>query len=525
MLRSTILIAFFTILAKIAGLVRIMVFGNQFGDSAVVDIFVAALRLPDLLFNLLILGTLSVAFIPVFVEYKNKNRAEAYEIASTIFNIVLIGMGVMGVMGAIFAPALTSIIVPGFDENARAETARLTRILMLSPLIFSLSSVLTSVLQSNKRFLLSAIAPLFYTLSIIGSVFWLYPVLGVAGIGWGAVIGALLHFLIQLPQAVKLGLRPFSTFSWQHAGVKKIGRLFLPRILALDLGQISFLIVSIVGSALATGTIARFYYAYDLQAVPLGIFAISFAVAAFPTMSEFFEKRDLAGFKRFFSRTAIQILFLMIPISVLMLILRAQIVRLIPGGGPGTAFDFTATRLTAAAFGFFTLSLFAQGLTPLLARCFFALQNTVIPLVISITAAALNILLAIFLTRYFGGEALALAFSVAAIFNMLALFLALRRRLGDLHDNFLLLHTIKILIASIVMAAAAYLTLYAVAPLVDMTTYLGVLLQALSAIAVAIAVYLIAGLAVRLPETSQLLAILKNWLTKFTTNLFTGLDT
>lgn len=515
-IRATILIAFFSILSKILGLGRWMVFSNRLGASGESDIYVAAFRFPDLIFNLLILGTLSAAFIPVFVEYLGRDREEAFVVASTIFNITLAVMAFLGFIGFLLSPLLVKILVPGFSEEAKIQTAHLTRILMLAPLLFGLSSVLTSVLHSHKRFLMASVAPLFYNLSIIIGVVFFFPRFGLAGIVWAGVAGAFLHFAVQLPLALRFGLKPLKYFALHHAGVKKIGGLFLPRIFGIELGQISLLAASVIGSTLAAGSITSFYYAYDLYTVPIGILAVPFALASFPYMSEFFAKKDFSGMKKFFSETMVQILFLIIPVSVIMLLLRAQLVRLIFGAGGNTNFSFADTRLTAQALGFFVLSLFAQSLVPFLARCFYALQNTLIPVISGAIAAAVNIGLAVFFTRVGGADTMALAFSVAIVLHMAIMLAILHRRLGGLEDEFIILRVVKISVASILMGIAAYLTLYLVAPFVDMSTYVGVLAQTLAALAAALVTYFIAGHAVKLPETKQVLGVLKDWFAKFT---------
>lgn len=529
-LRAAVLIAFFSILSRILGAVRDAVLAHEFAASQEIDIYVAAFRVPDLLFSLLILGTLSVAFIPVFMSYLNRDREAALEIASTVFNVTVVLMGLLAVLGVFLSPVFVKVLVPGFSDEAKAQTVALTKILMLSPLLFTASSVVTSILHSNKRFFLAAVSPLFYNLSIIAGVLFFYPRLGLTGLAWGVVGGAFLHFAIQFPQALRLGLRPFSSWNFAHPGVKKIAKLFVPRIFGIELGQISLLVASVLGSYLASGSLAIFYYAYNLETAPLGVFAISFAIAAFPTMSEFFGKGEIGNFKKFFASTAVQVLFLMIPISVLILLLRAQIVRLILGAGQNTAFNFADTKATAQALGFFALSLFAQSLVPLLARCFYAMQNTVIPVMSGLVSAAVNIVLAIVFVKVAGPATMALAFSIAVILHMLIMLAMLHRRLGDLEDDFLLVRTIKIGIASVMMGIATYATLYAVAPLVNMQTYVGIFIQTISAVVVAIVAYLLSGLLIKLPETSELVSVLRSWFSKFTkpvssaiANMFTDL--
>ena len=515
-IRATLLIAIFSVLSKILGLGRWMVFSNRLGAGQESDIYVAAFRFPDLIFNLLILGTLSAAFIPVFVEYLGRDREEAFVVASTIFNITLAVMAFLGFVGFLFSPLLVKILAPGFSAEAKIQTAHLTRILMLSPLLFGLSSVLTSVLHSFKRFLTASMAPLLYNLSIIIGVVFFFPRFGLAGIVWAGVAGAFLHFAIQLPLSLRLGLQPFRNFTLFHPGVRKIARLFLPRIFGIELGQISLLTASVIGSTLAAGGITSFYYAYDLYTVPIGILAVPFALASFPYMSEFFAKRDFSGMKKFFSETTVQILFLVIPVSVIILLLRAQLVRLIFGAGGNTNFSFADTRLTAQALGYFALSLFAQALVPLLARCFYAMQNTLIPVISGFISAAVNIGLAVFFTRTGGADTMALAFSAAIIVHMIIMLAVLHHRLRGLEDEFIILRVVKISVASILMGIATYVTLYLVAPFVDMSTYVGVMIQTLAAFAAALATYFIAGHIVKLPETKQVLVVIKNWFTKFT---------
>jgi putative peptidoglycan lipid II flippase len=514
-LKATILIASFSILSKLLGAVRQAVFAHAFGAGVESDIYVAAFRVPDLLFNLLILGTLSVAFIPVFVDYLAKGRKEAFQVASTIFNLTLILMAVVALLGMFFSPLLVKIIVPGFSRDEQAKTALMTQIMLLSPLFFSLSSVLTSVLQSFKRFVLAAIAPLFYNFSVIIGIVYLYPRFGLKGVAWGVVLGAFLHFAIQFPATFRLGLRPFEYLRLSDPGVRKIGKLFFPRIFGVELGQIALLVASVIGSFAGAGSLAVFYFAYDLETVPLGVFAISFAIAAFPTMAELYGRKDKEAFKTFFSQTVVQVLFLMIPISVLTLLLRAQIVRLILGAGSNTHFTFSDTKLTAQAMGFFALSLFAQSLVPLLARGFYALQNTIIPVLAGFVAAVVDIVLSIIFTRLWGPTSMALAFSIGITVQMIILFAILHRRLHGLRDDFLLLRTIKICIASIVMGIMTFITLYAVAPFVNMSTYLGVATQTMAAGLVATLSYFLAGLAIKLPETKGLLSILQSWFGKF----------
>ncbi len=525
MFRATVYIVIFAILSKILGLARIIVFSNRFGAGQDIDIYVAAFRVPDFIFNLLILGTLSAAFIPVFVSYLERDRKEAFKIASTVFNLTAIAMSVAGILGFIFAPWLVRIIAPGFDDASRAATTELTRILMLSPILLALSSVMTSVLQSFNKFVVASLAPLVYNLSIIFGVFFLYPKYGLKGIVWSVIAGAVLHFAIQIPSVLRLGMPFGRSLALSHPGVKKIGRLFGPRIFGLDLGQIGLLISSIIGSTLPAGSIAVYYYAFDLETMPLGVFAIAFATTAFPVLSQFASKKDFHGFKNFLSKTIVQLLFLIIPISVLMLVLRAQIVRLFLGAGQNTNFSFADTRLTAQALAFFSISLFAQAIIPLLARSFYALQNTIIPVIFGAIAIVINAVLAFVFARFLGPASMALAFSAAVMFDFICLFILLRRRLGrDLNDDFLFLSILKISIASVAAGTVSYAGLYMIAPVVNMQAYWGILLQTAGSLLLGGAGYLSVGLLIKLPEASGFVKVIKTWFFKFSKSVSSAVE-
>jgi putative peptidoglycan lipid II flippase len=514
---ATLIIAFFSLLSKIVGLVRLNVLTAEFHAGQTLDVFYAAFRVPDFIFNLLILGTLSAAFVPVFCDYLVKSKEQAWEIASTIFNLTLVVMGLLSVALIVFAPIFVSLVVPGFSPDKQVDVVLLTRIMALSPLLFSLSSIFSSVLNSFKKFTVVALVPIVYNLSIIFGALVLYPRMGLSGLGWGVVMGAALHMIIQLPSAMVAGFR-WRIASWNInlPGVRRIITLYIPRIFGMDASQISLLISTIVGSGLAAGTVTYYNLAYDLQTLPLSIIAVSFAVVAFPLLSDSFARADRQTFKEVFNINLSQILYLMIPISALMLILRAQLVRLAFGRGE---FGWEATVLTLSTFGFFTVSLFAQSLLPLFSRAFYAMHNTVIPVGIGLVSAGANIALAIALTRYYGlgVEGLAIAFSASVILNLLLLFIFLEIKFGNLVDFDLVYKILKITVATIAMGIAAYGTLFGVDPFLDTRTVVGLLLQTASAGIVGAATYFVVGFFLKIPESRHFITAGRNWLSKLRT--------
>ncbi len=510
---ATAIIAIFSLLSKVLGLVRDAVFSNQFGAGVTVDAYYAAFRIPDFIYNLLILGTFSVAFIPVFSEYLLKSREEANKLASSIINVTLVMMLALTGAAFIFINPLVHAIAPGFEGEAFEITKLFTKIFLLSPLLLTLSSIVSSMLNTYKRFALVSIAPVVYNLSIIVGAIWLYPRFGAIGLAFSVTAGAFLHFAVQVPQIFRLGFR-YSFRIIPNKGFREFWKLYWPRIFSMGTEQVTALIVTVFGSFLGTGALAAFYYANNLQSVGLGIFAISFAIAVFPLLSDLYNKKDEQGFKDVLAKTTVQILFFIIPLSIFLLVLRAQAVRLVLGAGRGTHFTFADTSLVAQELGLFCISLFAQSLIPLLTRAFYAMHNTVTPVVIGLVTIASNILVTYYFTHRLGIAGMALAYSITNVFNLVLLIAELHRKLGPIHDEYLIINILKIVISALIGGAGAFVTLYIVAPWVNMHTYGGVLIQAASATVVAIGIYLILGWALGLSETQHLVRLLRTTASK-----------
>lgn len=487
---GAIIIAAFSLLSRILGLLRDRLLFSLFGAGDILDTYYAAFRLPDLVFNTLILGALSAAFVPVFLEYWHKDKKEAWQIANTVLNSTLLILFIFGIAAFYFAPEIIKVIAPGFDLHKRLATAELTRIMLIGILFLGLSNVASSILNAFKRFTAFALAPVMYNLGIIGGIIILVPLFGITGLAWGVVLGAFLHFFVQLPSISKLGFKYKLSLDWRNRGVKKIEKLMLPRTFGLAISQINQVINTVIGSTLPVGSVAIFNAANNLQNVPIGIFAIPLSLAYFPVFSEAWVKQDIPRLIASFSQAVRRLLVIAIPASIFMILLRAHIVRLVLGAGQ---FDWTATILTARALSFFVISLFAQCLIPLIARMFYSLQDTKTPVVISILSLALNIFLAFPFSASMGIAGLALSFSISSLFNVAALWLCLHHRLGSLDDHTVFRSTLIICLLSIIAGWSLYAVLYLVAPAVDTHSGLGLFIQAAVAGGVGLTVYLILG--------------------------------
>jgi len=486
---GAIIIAVFSVLAKLFGLLRDRLLASGFGAGDTLDAYYAAFKLPDLIFNTLVLGALSAAFIPVFIELKNnKSQFNHWQLSSAIINIIFVVLFIFAAVVFIYADKIMPLVAPGFAGEKLALTIKLTRIMLVSILFFGISNVLSGVLQSMKKFVMFALAPAMYNVGIIIGVVFFVKKFGPAGLAWGVVLGALLHLLIQLPSVIKLGFKWQPVMAWRNKAVRQIGKLILPRTIGLAANQINQVVITAIASTLMAGSVAIFNLAFNLQSVPIGIFAVSLAIASFPSLSESFTTGNREKFLQRFSVTVRRILYLVIPVSIFMIALRAQIVRLVLGAGE---FDWTDTVMTAQTLGFFGISLFAQGLIPILARAFYSFQNTLIPVTISLMAVIMNILASIILAPKMGVAGLALAFSITGAIQVILLFVTLHHKIGNVDEKKILFSLIKIVTATIGATIFIQIVKYVVGNIVDMHTYIGVFTQFTSAGVVGIIMYLL----------------------------------
>ena len=331
-----------------------------------------------------------------------------------------------------------------------------------------------------------AFAPVFYNIGIILGAIFLVPIYGVYGLAGGVVLGSFFHMLIQLPAFLRTGFKYRPVISFKHPGVRKIGRLMLPRTLGLAMTQINLWVVTVIASLESEGSISIFNFANNLQSLPVGIFGVALSISCFPYLAEAFSKNDKIKFRNHFSDTFNKVLFFVIPASMLLLVLRAQIVRLVLGTG---RFDWEDTYLTAQSLGYFAIGIFAQALIPLVARAFYAVYDTKTPVIISIISVIVNIVASLILVRTMGVMGLALAFSLAAFVNILLLLVMLRWKIGNLNDRAIVTSSFKIVLLSVVMTGVVYLMLQVMSYQVNMRTFWGIFTQASVAVIAGILVY------------------------------------
>lgn len=488
---AAIVLAVASLGSRLIGVLRERALTTTFGAGDVFDAFVAAFRLPDLIFNLIVVGALSAAFIPIFTEKLvkggHKQHDEASDFASSVFNIIVVVVAVLCAIYGIFADKLVPLITPGFEGDKLRMTILLSRIMAIQPIFLSASFVISGVLNSYKKFLAYALAPIVYNVGIIIGVFYFYRFMGPAGLGWGVVLGGILHMMIQLPSAIKVKMRWRPVIHWRSSDVRKLRQMLVPRMFGLAAQQVNLFLVTVIGSSLAAGSIAVFHVATNISSLPIGLFGLAFAQAAFPTMAEQWAKGQQDQYRHTLTRVFRYISFLIIPVSLFFFLLRAQMIRVLFGDG---AFSWRDTIWTFETFGLLILSLFAQSIVPLLTRAFYVQQDTRTPVIISLVSIASNIILALWLGPKMGVQGLALAFSVSTIINLVLLLGVIHCQLRGFDDEEVLTSLARIAAATVLSGIILQMTKYPVAMIVDMNRFWGVLAQLVLTFGAGIAAYL-----------------------------------
>jgi len=482
---AAMIIAIAGVVSRILGFLRDRILASHFGAGDILDAYYAAFRIPDLIYSFLVLGALSAAFIPVFTEMlAKKNEDDAWKLASGTLEFLTVSLGILALFCVIFAPWLTGLLAPGFSGEKHELAVHLTRIMLLSPLFLGVSAVFGGVLISFKRFAAYSFAPVFYNIGIILGAVVFVPFIGPSGLAWGVVTGSFFHMLVQYPSLLQSGFRfRFSSGRFLgHSGVRKVIRLMVPRSLGMAVNQISLFVMTIFASLLASGSLSAFTLANNIQSVPLGLFGVAFSLAAFPSLSLAIAEGNNRRFFRIIAETSRRILFFVVPLSVIMIVFRAQFVRVILGAG---AFDWEDTILTFEILKWLAVSLFAQSLIPLFARAFFALQDTKTPLFIALGSEALHIVLIPLLLPYYAAEGLAMAFSAGTIMNAVLLYVYLRHRSPAWEDSLLLSPMLKIAFASLLagIVAQASKSVFALT-ISELDTFVKVLLQLIMGLAI-----------------------------------------
>lgn len=429
-------------ISAILGLIRDGLLVGRFGAGIELDVYFAAFRIPDFVYNILVLGGLTVAFLPLFSEYFLRDKKEAWEMTNHVLNALLCFLILISLIFLILTPWLVKLLFPGFTPEQGKLAIPLIRLLFLSPILFGISNVLSSILQYFHRFFVYSLTPIMYNLGIIFGILVMAPKFGIFGVGLGVILGAFCHMAIQIIPVLSCGFSYKPILNFGYPAIKRIFQLMVPRVFGIAAQQINLIVITAIASTISIGSITIFNFSNNLQSLPIGVIGASFAVAIFPTLSRARAGNNKEEFSRNFSIVFRQILFFIIPISLILFLFRTQIVEIIVGIGRYilgiSNFGGSEIELAALCLGIFSFSLFAQSLIPLISRAFFSLQDTKTPTLIALFSFALNIVLAFTFVRwlslpnYAGNTAvigLPLAFSISAIFQFILLYSAFRKKI------------------------------------------------------------------------------------------------
>lgn len=492
----------FAFISQILGLFRDRALSHIIGPGSVLDVYYASFRAPDLIY--IILGSIVsvTVLMPFFAMFSKKDGVvfsqESQIFLNSIFSIFLIVVISISIIGMIFMPLIAKMVAPGFSSVEYNSLVSVGRIMFLSPIFLGLSSLFGSVTQLYKKFFIFSLSPVFYNLGIIFGIIFLYPSQGISGLVWGVVIGAMIHFLVQALFLKSVSVFPkFSLKQIEWSLVKNVLKSSIPRTFGMVMNNIAFVVVLSIASFFSTGVISVFNLSFNIQSLALSVVGISYAVAAFPTLSLYFANNDRENFFSYLETVIRQILFLTIPITVLFIVLRAQIVRVILGSG---SFSWNDTKLVAATVAFFAISIPAQSLIALFVRTYYAGGNVKRPLFITtISSSSIIILSVVFLYIFkyqpsvikilnsiarteniIGSEVLllALAYSMGIIMNVVLLWIYIKR---DFKYQFefksLEKNLVQHILSGLIIGVFAYLSLGLFSLLFDISTFWHVLFQ------------------------------------------------
>ena len=495
---AALLLGGFAFISQILGLLRDKAFAHIVGPGPTLDVYYAAFRIPDFLYiSVASLASVTV-LMPFLVDKINKDKVEAKRFLNNVFSAFMIFMVFISIIIAILMPYIALYIAPGFTAKQLALLTTTSRIMLLSPIFIGLSNLIGTITQLYKNFLIFSLSPIFYNIGILFGILFLYHRVGIYGLGFGVILGAFMHLMVQVPIVAKYGFFPkfVSKINWKE--IWKVVKLSLPRTLALSANSLAFMALIAMASTLKAGSISLFTFAYNLQSVPVGIIGISYSVAAFPVLVKSFSIKDIDSFILHITSAAKQIIFWSLPIVALLIVLRAQIVRVILGSG---AFSWADTRLTAASVALFIISLATQGLVLLFVRGYYAAGNTKKPVYVNVSSSIMIVVFAysfIYIFKHYpyilsnlesllrvSGVpgtimlALPIAYAMGSVLNFILIWFMFRKdflkgKSFGIADTFM-----SSLVSALVMGVIAYLFLGIFANIFLTSTLLGILLQGL----------------------------------------------
>lgn len=511
---AAFLLGVFTLVSQILGLIRDRLLATYLGAGTHLDVYYAAFKIPDFLFvSVATLASITVLLPYLSAKYGNgddHHYKNARKFLDQVFTVLLGFLILVSIIIFILMPWLAKLIAPGFNNEEIHTLITLSRLMLVQPIIIGVSNMLSSVTQMFKKFLVTALSPVMYNIGIIIGIVAIYPFLGVTGLAIGVVIGAILHLAIQIPTLIQIGFLPRFTTAISFSELASIVKTSVPRTIGLSMSSFTALILTSIASTLDTGSISIFNLTNNMLNVPIGVVAISYSVASFPMLVKYFYDKEREKFAEYIFHATRKIIFWSVPITVLFIILRAQIVRVILGSH---SFTWNDTRLAAACLALFMIGLVAQSLVHLFVRGYYAAGNTKKPLIMNFLGEILTIGLAfVFIamfnylpefTHFFSNVlrldgvtnitllALPLAFSIGNIFNYFTLVAVFKKDFPESNAFPIIRSTLQTITASLCMGVVVYGFLNLSATYVNQDRFWGIFSQGLLSGVVGIVVFVI----------------------------------
>lgn len=478
--RSTLIVMIAFGLAKVISLGQTVIIASVFGVGTEWDSFVTANRIPELIFTLIAGGALAHAFIPIFSSYlAREDRDGAWTLASHVINFIFTVTTAVSIVAFFTAPWLVAnVVAPGFDAVARQQTVELMRILLISTMIFSVSGIVMGILQSHNHFLLPAVAPIMFDVGILLGVIFLMPAMGVHGIALGAVLGAALHLLVQVPGLIRYKARWKPELGLRDPQMWRVIRLMLPRVGGLGVFSLNFLVMNNIASRLGPGSVSALDWGWRLMQIPQTLIGTAMGTVIFPTLAALSEVGDENGKRNYMSGALRFITVASIPSAVGLIFVGRPLISLLERG----AFDASASAFVYSTLQFFALGLIVHSALEVLARSFYADKDTLTPLYAALGGALINLVGSVIFSNVlnaeqFGGVrqmlnlggfpipsqldfvqntgfvgGLALANSLGVMFEVVFLLVVLRKRWHGINENALARSVVQATAASLIMA-------------------------------------------------------------------------
>ncbi len=501
---AALLLGLFTFISQLLGLLRDRMLATVYGAGHTLDVYYTAFNIPDFLY----VSIATLAAITVLLPYLSErygsgdaeHHARAQKFLNQVFTVLFSFLAFVSVILFIIMPFLAKWLAPGFDHAQTAQLVMMSRVMLVQPIIVGISNMFSSVTQMFRKFFVAALSPVVYNLGIIFGIVALRPIFGVMGLAYGVVLGAILHLVIQLPVLAHHKFIPKFTLDISWKEIRSIVLVSIPRTIGLSVSSLSGVILTAMASLLGTGSIAIFNLTNNILNVPVGIVGISYSIASFPVLVKFFQNNEKDKFADHIIEAAQKIIFWSVPITVLFIVLRAQIVRIILGTH---SFSWNDTRIAAACVALFVVGLVGQSLVYLLVRGYYAIGNTKTPLIMNFLGEAVTVILAVLFvwmfrhTAWFGGmfinvlrlhgvpqlEMLALpfAFSLGNILNFFLLWYVFIRDFPEARVAPVVRTTLETSFASIILGVASYGTLQLFANILNQNTFWGIFFQGIIA--------------------------------------------